>query len=332
LRSALALADHMIGIARSIGTPAALVTAHTAQGYTRYLLGDLVVANEHLVQAIETLRFLPESRTHHRTGEPLVFAGQIACHLGHPDRAVRYMDDAVSLSRRFNNPFVVGNSLWFRANVYGLRGDFKRARADNAEALRLCDASGFPLLSAIVEIFDAWTRANMGETGSAVERIRKGLAELNNLNFYGTRAKYLGYLCETQILAGAIDDAFVTVEEALQANPGERIYRPEMLRLRGELKLVSEPRGRAHSTLAEEDFREAIAVARGMGAKWLELRATTSYTRLLAKARRGEEARAILANIYNWFTEGFDTLPLKEAKALLDELSTTPALTRRRRA
>jgi DNA-binding winged helix-turn-helix (wHTH) protein/tetratricopeptide (TPR) repeat protein len=326
LRSALALADQMVAIARSIGTPAALVAAHTAQGYTRYLLGDLVVANEHLVQAIKMRRSLPESRTYHRTGEPLVFAGQIAWHLGYPDKAARYLDDAVSLSRRLNNPFAVGHSLWFRANVYGLRRDFKRARADNDEALRLSAASGFPLLNAIVEIFDAWTRANMGETGSAVERIRKGLVELNNLNFYGTRAKYLGYLCETQILAGAIDDAIVTVEEALQANPDERIYRPEMLRLRGELKLASEPHGRAHFGLAEKDFREAIEIARTQSAKSWELRATTSLARLLAKQGHREQARAMLAEIYKWFTEGFDTTDLKEARVLLEELHAPSSL------
>jgi predicted ATPase len=88
-----------------------------------------------------------------------------------------------------------------------------------------------------------------------------------------------------------------------------------MLRLRGELRLKQ-----GHSELAEADFREAIALARNMSAKAWELRATTSLARLLSNQSKRAEARAMLAEIYNWFTEGFDTADLKDAKSLLDEL------------
>jgi len=88
-----------------------------------------------------------------------------------------------------------------------------------------------------------------------------------------------------------------------------------MLTLRGELRLEQ-----GQTELAEADFREAITLAQKMDAKMLELQATTSLTRLLATQRRRDEARAMLAEIYGWFTEGFDTADLKDAKALLDEL------------
>ena len=128
-------------------------------------------------------------------------------------------------------------------------------------------------------------------------------------------AVYTACLAEAQEREGAIVDALETVEQALQANPDELIYRPETLRLRGELRLKQ-----GQTELAEADFREAIALARNMGAKAWELRATMSLARLLAKHGRRDEARTMLAEIYDWFTEGFDTADLKDAKALLDQL------------
>ncbi len=115
---------------------------------------------------------------------------------------------------------------------------------------------------------------------------------------------------------GAIPEALETVEQALQLNPDEMFYRPEILRLRGELRLKQ-----GQTELAEADFREAIALAQKMGAKAWELRATMSLARLLQSKGRREEAHDMLAEIYNWFTEGFDTVDLREAKALLDELA-----------
>ena len=131
-------------------------------------------------------------------------------------------------------------------------------------------------------------------------------------------AAWTGALAEAQAAAGAVDDALATVEQALQANPDELSSRPENLRRRGALHLTQ-----GQTELAEADFREAIALARRMGAKAWELRATMSLARLLDQQGHRDEARTMLADIYNRFTEGFDTVDLKEAKALLEELEET---------
>ena len=110
--------------------------------------------------------------------------------------------------------------------------------------------------------------------------------------------------------------ALATIGEALQADPEDLTYRPAALKCRGDLRLKI-----GQTKLAEADFREAIALAQKMSAKAWELRATTSLARLLRDGGRRDKARAILADIYNWFTEGLDTADLKEAKALLDELN-----------
>jgi predicted ATPase len=126
----------------------------------------------------------------------------------------------------------------------------------------------------------------------------------------------MAYLAEAQELDGSLIDAFATIEQALQGNPEELVYRPEALRLRAELRLKQ-----GQTELAETGFREAISLARQIGAKAWELRATMSLARLLAKQGRRDEARTIRAEIYNWFTEGFDTADLKDAKALLNQLA-----------
>jgi predicted ATPase len=308
----------MFAIARNIESPAALAAARTAQGYSHYLSGDLVGARQYLLEAIEYrwsgFQGVPNSPR--PGGDPLLFAGQNEWQLGHADSALQYMERALLQARTLDNPFAVGFSLWFLASLHGLRGEFKRSRENNDEAVRLGAASDFPLLKTIGKILDAWVRAQIGEISDTVDRIREGLAELDVLKFYATRAKYLGYLCEAHALAGAIDDAFLTVEQALQINPDELIYRPETFRLRGELWLR-----RGDTKMAEVDFNTAISLAQTKSAKAWELRATTSLARLLRDTARRDEAHAMLAGIYNWFTEGFDTADLKDAKALLDELS-----------
>jgi hypothetical protein len=123
-------------------------------------------------------------------------------------------------------------------------------------------------------------------------------------------------LAIAQNLEGATGDALETAEQALNFNAEDAYYRPETLRIRGEVRLKL-----GDLQLAEADFRESIAMARSMDAKAWELRTTISLSRLLCDANRRDEARTMLAEIYNWFTEGFDTADLKGARALLQDLS-----------
>jgi tetratricopeptide (TPR) repeat protein len=129
-------------------------------------------------------------------------------------------------------------------------------------------------------------------------------------------ANWTAFLAAAQAREGAIVDALATVEQALQTNPDELAYRPEILRLRGELRLKQ-----GETDLAEADLRKVIEMARSKGAKAWELRATTSLADSLAQQGRRDEAHSMLAEIYGWFSEGFDTADLKDAKALLEDLA-----------
>lgn len=123
------------------------------------------------------------------------------------------------------------------------------------------------------------------------------------------------------LLTSEIAEARASLEQALQFNVEETLFQPELLRLRGELRLLGGYGDRDCVQLAEQDFRTAIDAARGMSAKSDELRATTSLARLLARRGRRDEAGTMLADVYGWFTEGFNTGDLRAAKLLLYELS-----------
>jgi len=126
---------------------------------------------------------------------------------------------------------------------------------------------------------------------------------------------FLSWLASAQALAGNTADALKTMERALQANPTD-YAQPEALRIRGELRLSQQ-----QTEAAEADFRDSIALAQKQGAKAWELRTAMSLAQMLTKRGDRTAARDLLASVYGWFAEGFDTADLKDAKALLDDLS-----------
>jgi predicted ATPase len=129
----------------------------------------------------------------------------------------------------------------------------------------------------------------------------------------------MAWLAEAQVQNGEIDAAKSSLEQAssLVQETGELWVEPEIYRIAAEV-ILRTPGG--DTLAAQQHFEEAVSIARKQGSKWWELRTTVSLARLLARTGHRDEARAMLADIYSWFTEGFDTADLKDAKALLDEL------------
>jgi predicted ATPase len=150
--------------------------------------------------------------------------------------------------------------------------------------------------------------------------MQRALADFRATGWVTTTSFLLSLIARVQCLVGRYDEALATIDEALAVveETGERAFEADVHRTKGELVLA---RGRENAGQAEQSFCTAIEVARRQKARGWELRATTGLARLLRDTNRRDQARAMLAEIYNWFTEGFDTADLKEAKALLDELS-----------
>ena len=170
-------------------------------------------------------------------------------------------------------------------------------------------------------ILQGWADAQRGEATTGIARIRDGIAAAEAI---GTRLYTpfdLALLAEALALAGEIEEGLAALDDALAqavAAGGERGWDAEIHRLRGELtRRLPYP----DPAKAEEPFRTALAIAREQGTRGYELRAATSLTRLWRGQGRRGEARDLLAPVYDWFTEGFDTADLKDAKALLDELA-----------
>jgi predicted ATPase len=316
LRKSQALADQALEIADRIGRSHNLATVHFEQGLSCFFLGNLVAARDHLRRALE---YYNEEDFGTISDDPgvhsLAYTGLIEWLLGYPDRAMSSRNEADSLARRLNRPFALVSALSTAFFTDSLLRDFGRVLAASQELEKLATELGFSAHSSYGKIIPVWAHAQKGEVNGAVSGIREGLAELDTIEFHLWRGTFLDLLAETQALTGELDEALATAGIALETNPDERVFRPEILRVYGELQLK-----RGNGELAERGFREALELARSIGAKSWELRATTSLASLLDKQGKREEARRILAEIYNWFTEGFDTTDLKDAKALLDEL------------
>src|SRR5208283_1402607 len=191
----------------------------------------------------------------------------------------------------------------------------QHAEVAATQGLTITEEHGFSYARNFSLLMLGWARAQLGRAGERVALIRQGVAGLAEAGRLWI-TEQLTHLAAAQALDGEIGDALNTIAEALQANPEELYFRPETLRIRGDLRLEL-----GQAELAEADFHEAIALAQKTQAKGWELRATMRLARLLAKQGRRDEARTLLADIYAWFTEGFDTADLIDAKALLDELA-----------
>jgi predicted ATPase len=326
LRKAHELAQQLLRLARSTThDPTLLLLAQFALGNTSFQMGEFLRAREHLEMAI-TL-YDPE---HHRR---LVFsyggadagvgclshAARTLWQLGYPDQALKRGNEAIALAQRLSHPF----SLGFAQAIVGVLHQFRReARAAQEKAegvLALSAEHGFTQFLAFATVVRGCALDEQGRHEEGIAQMQEGLAAARATGAELLRPHHLCLLAEACMETGRLDDGLNALSEALAtADKNEiRFYEAETHRLKGELLLKQDDSNGAE---AQGCFQRGIEIARKQSAKAWKLRATTSLVRLLASQGRRDEARTMLAAIYNWFTEGFDTADLKDAKALLDEL------------
>jgi predicted ATPase len=195
-----------------------------------------------------------------------------------------------------------------------------RATQERAEALiSLATDQGFPHWRAQGSILRGWTLAHQGQAQAGIEQIHQSLSAFRATGTELLRPYWLALLAEAHGTLGKPEAGLAVLMEALTLidTTGERWYEPELHRLKGALLLQQSS---SNQTEAESCFHQAIAVAQNQQAKSLELRAATSLARFWQQQGKGQEAHDLLVPIYDWFTEGFDTTDLQDAKALLNEL------------
>jgi tetratricopeptide (TPR) repeat protein len=310
-----ALADQALELALRDGNPTNLGLAYLHQINVRILLGDFAGVERHFTTGLNFFadpgfRQLPAA-------VPLAFgfASHNAWHLGRAELARERIAQMMAAANA-SNPFELAFASGFAAGLHLLMREYEQGEALAARALELSEKNQLPQLTAFSRIWLGEARAHLGRPTEGIALTRNAIAGLAEI---GTRSEgtiQITALAEAQALAGATAEALETIEQVLKPNhPSIPSWRPKALQMRGELRWKL-----GQMELALADFREAIALARSMAAKVWELRATMSLARLLKQTGRRDEARAMLAGIYGWFTEGFDTDDLEDAKALLDEL------------
>ena len=314
--TAALLADRILDLARREGSPASFALAYDAQLGASWYRGDLAGAEEHFGRLSGCLdadgfRQVPGAVVH-----AISVASLCAAALGRADLASERIAQAIAFARNSNNPYELAAGRSFESFLYCLLRQPQRAELAATQALAIAEEYGFSYLRNMARATLGWAWGQLGRASEGVELTRQGLAGLDEAGGRVAITANLMFLAEAQALDGKLGDAIITIEAALQANPEEPAFRPNTLTCRGDLRFKL---GQAEQ--AEADFREAIALSQKMRAKGWELRATTSLARLLASQGGRSEARTMLADIYNWFTEGFDTADLIDAKILLDRLA-----------
>jgi predicted ATPase len=209
--------------------------------------------------------------------------------------------------------------LTFTAVFHQYRREVRAAQEDAEATIVLAKEQGFPQWVAQGAVLRGWALAQQGRAQEGIEQLHRGLIALRATGAEILRPYYLALLAEAHGTMGQPEAGLTVLAEALTVvdKTGARFYEPELNRLKGALLLQQNAVNQAE---ADSCFHHAIAIAQNQQAKSWELRAATSLARLWQQQGKRQEAHVLLAPVYNWFTEGFDTADLQDAKALLDEL------------
>ncbi|HKD39685.1 MAG TPA: adenylate/guanylate cyclase domain-containing protein [Myxococcaceae bacterium] len=249
---------------------------------------------------------------------PTVFS-RVQHTLGRPDEALKLSELALHRARQLKRPFTISLAYVAAATLHYERRELVAARDLAEAAIAVADEHGFENHLVWGRSVRGWVLAESGQTAKGIAELEANATQVL-ANF---QMQVSEMLAQAYLRAGSAHRAVSTLDEALSRSElaGTHFYDASLHRLKGEAILM---RDSSMIAQAEECFRKGIGMARSRSAKSWELRATTSLARLLRDTGRRDEARAMLGEIYGWFTEGFDTADLKDAKALLEELSRSP--------
>jgi tetratricopeptide (TPR) repeat protein len=340
------LAKRCLRLAEQEGDPEMRLAAHTLMGLSRMDQGDLGAAQTHLEQA-QTLSVSPAGRFSRRIypqdpkTSALVFLALVQYFQGFPARALALGQEALTHAETIAHPFSIVLALDMLARLHYYRGEVQAAATCMMRVLQLSTSKEFTFRSAASQFFRGWVLMEQGQHEAGLTAIQEGRAGYTSTGAL-LSVFYLGLIGDVYTQIGDADAGLAVLQDAFAtiAEGREGAYEAELYRLKGELLLTQtgvrpQAKGlREKEEEAERCFLKAIDIARGQQAKSLELRAVISLVQLQQQqAKHGlralrhrastplKAARTMLAELYQWFTEGFDTRDLRTAKALLEELN-----------
>jgi TOMM system kinase/cyclase fusion protein len=325
LHTARELGDTLLRLAQHAHEPALSVVAHYALGLTSFWLGVFPAARTHLEAGIA--RYTPDQRraAAFRIGQDpgvacRIYAAATLWALGYPAQALARVHEALALAHELSHPFSLAFARCFAAFVSQFRRDVPAVHAQAEVTVALSTEQGFTQWAVQGAILRRWALALQGQGEEEIAQVRQGIGAYRATGAAVFVPYFYSWLAEVSAHLGHVEDGLQALAEAhtLVEQQEERWWEAEIARLRGVL-LLRLPM--AQQEEAEAWLRRALDVARRQEAKSLELRAAMNLSRLWQSQDKCQHAYDLLAPIYGWFTEGFDTADLREAKALLEELS-----------
>ena len=326
LQIAQELAEQCLTFAQHVQDPSLLQDAHRMVGGTSLFRGELAAARVHLEHGT-VLYDAQHSR------QPSFSSGMdrgVTCRsyaawtlwlLGYPEQALTKSRDALTLAGELSHAFSLQFALNYASLLHVWRREVQCAKERAEAVITLANEHGFINALNVGMIRRGWALAKQGAVEEGIRQLHQGLDTLRDMGTALPLTHHLALLAEAYRQGGQVEAGLQALAEALTHldNTGERCYEAELYRLKGEC-LLAQSGARCKEREAEECFRQALDVARRQQAKSLELRAAMSLGRLWQRQGKRTEAHQTLAEIYGWFTEGFETPDLQEAKALLEAL------------
>jgi predicted ATPase len=319
------LAAQMVTLAERQDATVPLMVGHRVMGLALFCTGDFEASRVQLDRGIALYNAVEHRQLATRFGVDirvsiLTFRSIVSWMLGYPDAALAYAKQAVNEAREIGQAATLMNMLSITTYTYLFCGSYPLASAHIDELATLADEKGAVYSNAFAMWLQGVLLALTGKAAEAVHTLTSGITAWRSTGATVMQPVQLSTLATAYAQLGQFDEAWRCVGEATTAvqTTKERWFEAEVSRIAGEIVLVSpEP----DVQKAQAHFGRALAVAGQQQAKSWELRAAMSMARLWRDQGKRDKARELLAPVYGWFTEGFDTLDLKEAKALLDELA-----------
>jgi len=323
LDRAQSLAEDLLGLSNERNDAGGLVLGHLSAGRNLLFSGGFALSRSHLEAGIALYDPISHrSLVHQATIHPQVVAqaylGVVLFCLGFPNQALAQRSAAMTEARRLAHPPSLAVAWHSSAILLSLVGDDAVLSEWADQAVAVTTEQSFPRWNAIGTIFRGWAKIRNGDVAEGISLLRSGSIADRATGSEAWGPYHIALLAGGYEAAGEIEEALTLLNDAFQIveRTGAHWFAPELNRHKGQLLLRQ-----GHSEAAEELYRKALSIAEEQGAKLWELRAAVSRARLRRDQGHHAEARGLLAPVYGWFTEGFDTQDLKGAKALLDELS-----------
>ncbi|HSB09431.1 MAG TPA: protein kinase [Blastocatellia bacterium] len=313
--------EQCLRLAENTRNQTMLLQSHWVIGLSQCYLGKFAAARDHFERtlAVHDAAGIDTAASMYGAVLSRAHLARMLLFLGYPEQSQKAMKEAIARAGRIRVPVAVANTLALAAYLEAFHHNVEKTLELTAATASQAEEHGLPYYAAAATLTRGWALAMQNQEEEGIALIRQGLASSLAIGTRQQHGYFLALLAEALNQAGRVEEELEALREGMDVaqQTNEPFYDAELYRLRGDALAKA---GVVSPSEAETCYQRAIEIAREQQAKSFELRAAMSLARLRQQQGKCEEGRAILADVYGWFTEGFDTADLRNARALLDEL------------